>query len=152
MSIFRKTVVLVLTMGPGLAGAVAEAADDPIVTRQAIMASANAAAALGGGMMKGEVAYSPVAGKSVIATLRAASLSYGSFFPEGSDQGNTWAKPAIWEDPDGFAAKLTAFQAATAKANAASGKEGPADLEAFKAAVGPVFGICKSCHETYRKN
>ena len=32
----------------------------------------------------------------------------------------------------------------------ASGKDGPADLDAFKAAVGPIFGTCKSCHEGYQ--
>ena len=32
----------------------------------------------------------------------------------------------------------------------AAGEDGPADLAAFKAAVGPVLGNCKSCHESYR--
>ncbi|WP_459356657.1 c-type cytochrome [Roseibium sp. M-1] len=147
----RKAVVFGLTASLGLAGAAALAADDPIATRQALMAATGAAAGLSGGMMKGEIAYSPVAGKAAIASLRAVSLSYGDYFPAGSDQGETGAAAKIWEDPDGFAAELAKFSDATAAASQASGKDGPADVDAFKAAVGPVLGTCKSCHETYRK-
>ena len=151
MRMIKSAVVLGLAAGIGLAGTIAQASDDPIATRQAIMSSVGAAAGLGGGMMKGEIAYSPAAGKAAIATMRAASLSFGDFFPTGSDQGKTGAAAAIWEDPDGFSAELAKFAAATAKASEAAGKDGPADVEAFKAAMGPVFGSCKSCHETYRK-
>lgn len=146
----RKVAAIFMVAGFGFAGSV-QAADDPIATRQAIMASVGAAAGLGGGMMKGEVAYSPVAGKAAIAAMNAAADSFGSFFPAGSDQGDTGALPAIWENADGFAAELAKFSAATGKAMEAAGKAGPADLDAFKAAMGPVFGTCKSCHETYRK-
>jgi len=151
MRIIRKAAVLGLIAAAGFAAAAAQAADDPIATRQAIMSSVGAAAGLGGGMMKGEIDYSPAAGKAAIATMQAAALSYGDFFPEGSDQGETGATAAIWENPDGFAGELAKFAAATTSAMEASGKSGPADIEAFKAAFGPVLGSCKSCHETYRK-
>ncbi|MEM5582247.1 MULTISPECIES: cytochrome c [unclassified Roseibium] len=151
MGRFLKIAVLGLVAGLGLTGASVQAADDPIATRQAIMASVGGAAGLAGGMMKGEIAYTPAAGKAAITTMRAASLTFGDFLPAGSDQGNTGAAPAIWENADGFAGELAKFAAATATAASASGKSGPADLDAFKAAMGPVFGTCKSCHETYRK-
>lgn len=147
----RKLAVLGMVAGLGLSTVPAMAADDPIATRQAIMSSVGAAAGLGGGMMKGEIAYSPAAGKAAIASARAAALTFGDYFPAGSDQGNTGAAPSIWENADGFAAELAKFADATAKGIEASGKAGPADLEAFKAAMGPIFGTCKSCHETYRK-
>ncbi|MFC6656890.1 c-type cytochrome [Roseibium salinum] len=141
-----------LIAGLGLAATVAYAAEDPIKTRQAIMSSVGAAAGLGGGMMKGEIDYVPAAGKAAIATMRAASLAYGDYFPAGSDQGDTAALPAVWEDRAGFDEKLADFAAAAEKAVEASGKEGPADVEAFKAAFGPVLQACKACHETYRKS
>ncbi|WP_305989698.1 cytochrome c [Roseibium sp. MMSF_3544] len=150
MRIAFKFMAIGMVAGLGIVGSV-QAADDPITTRQDIMSSVGAAAGLGGGMMKGEVAYSPVAGKAAIAAMNAAAVSFGSFFPAGSDTGDTGALPAIWENADGFAAELAKFSAATGKAMEASGKDGPADLDAFKAAMGPVFGTCKSCHETYRK-
>lgn len=129
---------------------VAHAADDPLATRQAVMSSVGGAAGLGGGMMKGEIAYSPAAGKAAIATMRAASLTFGDYFPDGSDSGDTEAAPAIWSDRAGFDAEIAKFAAATEAAAKASGKGGPADLDAFKAAFGPIFGSCKACHEGYR--
>ncbi|CTQ51634.1 High-potential cytochrome c [Roseibium album] len=147
----KKIMATGLAAGLLVAVGTAQAAEDPIATRQAIMASVGAAAALAGSMMKSEIAYSPVAGKSAIATMNAASHSYGAFFPDGSNASNTKAAEAIWDKPDGFAAELAKFNAAAEKAMAAAGKKGPADLDAFKAAMGPVFGTCKSCHETYRK-
>ena len=58
-----------------LSGMTAMAADDPIAVRKHIMASVGAAAGLSGGMMKGEVAYSPAAGKSAIATMAAVGFA-----------------------------------------------------------------------------
>ncbi|WP_439529590.1 c-type cytochrome [Pannonibacter sp.] len=128
-----------------------QAADDPVAARKAIMQSVAASAGLSGGLMKGDIAYSPAAGKAAIASLNAAALSYGSFFPEGSDMAaNTTASPKIWEDAAGFAEALAKFSAVTGAAAQASGKDGPADVDAFKAAMGPVLASCKSCHEAYR--
>lgn len=127
------------------------AADDPIATRQALMDNNGAAAALAGGMLKDEIAYSPVAGKAVIEALSATAHAVGSFFPEGSaDPARSKASPKIWEDPAGFQAALTKFGTDVAAAREASGKDGPADKAAFAAAVQPVLGNCKSCHESYR--
>lgn len=130
--------------------AVAHAADTPVDVRKSIMQSVGAAAGLGGGMMKGEVTYSPAAGKAAIATMNAAAHTFGAYFPEGSDQGDTTAAPAIWSDAAGFEAELIKFSSAASAAAAAAGKDGPADLDAFKASFGPVLGTCKACHEGYR--
>lgn len=127
------------------------AADDPIAIRQALMDSNGASAALAGGVMKGDIAYSPVIGKAVINSLAATSDAFGSFFPEGStDPARSSASPKIWEDAPGFAAELGKFQAASAAAAKASGRDGPADAKAFAAAVGPILDSCKSCHQDYR--
>lgn len=128
----------------------AQAAGDPIAVRKAVMQSVGAAAGVAGAMMKGQLDYNPAVGKSVIATMNAASSSFGSFFPEGSGTGDTTASPKIWEDATGYAAALEKFSGTTMAAMSASGKDGPADLDAFKAAMGPVFGNCKACHEAYR--
>ena len=141
---------VVAALGVCLTASAAFAAGDAITTRKTIMDSVAAAAGLGGGMMKGEIAYSPAAGKSAIATMAAASHSFGSFFPEGSDTGDTTASPAIWSDAAGFEAALTKFAATADAAVKASGKNGPADVETFKAAFGPIMGNCKSCHEAFR--
>jgi len=127
------------------------AADDPIATRQALMDNNGAAAGLAGAVMKDEVAYAPVIGKAVIEALSSTSHAYGSFFPEGSvDPARSKASPKIWEDAAGFQAALDKFAADVAAARQASGKDGPADKAAFVAAVQPVLGNCKSCHEAFR--
>ncbi len=145
-----KKTVLALSIVAATAVA-AFAADDPIAARKAIMQGNGAAAGVAAGMMKGEIDYNPAAAKLAIASLNAAAMTFGDYFPEGSDMGaDTTASPKIWEDPEGFKAELAKFQSATAAAMQASGKAGPADLDAFKAAVGPVLGTCKSCHEGYR--
>lgn len=129
----------------------AYAADDPIAVRKALMQSMGASAGLAGGMMKGEIDYNPVAAKAALAAINATASSFGDFFPEGSDMGaNTTASPKIWEDMAGFNEKLDGLKSAAAAGVAASGKDGPADLDAFKAAMGPIFGTCKGCHEAYR--
>jgi cytochrome c556 len=127
------------------------AADDPIATRQALMDNNGAAAGLAGGVMKDEVAYSPVVGKAVIEAFSATAHAVGSFFPEGSaDPARSKASPKIWEDAAGFQAALEKFGTDVAAAREAAGKDGPADKAAFAAAVQPVLGNCKSCHEAYR--
>lgn len=145
----KKTV---LALSVVAASAVAAfAADDPVAVRKAIMQSVGGAAGASGAMMKGELDYSPVVAKAAITTVNAAAHSFADFFPEGSDMdANTTASPKIWEDMAGFEAELGKLQTAAAAAMQASGKDGPADLDAFKAAMGPVLGTCKSCHETYR--
>ena len=145
-----KKTVLALSLVAATAAA-AFAADDPIAVRKALMQGNGAAAGLSAGMMKGEIAYSPAAGKAAIASFNGTAMAFGDFFPEGSDMGaNTRAAAAIWDDRAGFDAELAKFQAATAAATTASGRGGPADLDAFKAAVGPILGTCRSCHEGYQ--
>ncbi len=127
------------------------AADDPIATRQALMDNNGAAAAAAGAMLKDEIAYSPVIGKAVIQAFNATAHAYGDYFPEGSlDPARSYASPKIWEDMAGFQAEIGKFQENVAAALTASGKTGPADKAAFAAAVQPIFGNCKSCHEGYR--
>jgi cytochrome c556 len=143
---------------PMLAGAIAAvattalAADNPVAVRQALMDNNGSAAAVAGGIMKDEIAYSPVVGKAVIMSLNATAHAVGDFFPEGSagPAGDSNAAPKIWEDAAGFQSALTKFGTDVAAAVQASGKDGPPDKAAFVAAVQPVLGNCKTCHETYR--
>ncbi len=126
-------------------------AEDPVATRKALMQNNGAAAALAGGMMKGEIAYSPAAGKAAIAAINATAVTMGDYFPGGSDTDpSTTASPKIWEDMAGFQEEVASLQAATAAALEVSGKAGPADLAAFQEAMGPILGTCRACHEGYR--
>ncbi|MEO8155674.1 MAG: cytochrome c [Rhizobacter sp.] len=81
-----------------------------------------------------------------IATMMS-KLPYAGFV-DGSDKGDTKAKPEIWSDRDKFNAAATKMQDEMVKLNAAA-KTG--DVATIKAAVGGVGQACKGCHDNYRK-
>jgi cytochrome c556 len=127
------------------------AQEDPIATRQHLMAANGGASGVAGNILRGDIDYNPVLGRSAILTMRAVADSFGDYLPEGShDPERSRAAAAIWEDPEGFAAVLSEFREAAFAAAEAAGTDGPADQEAFAAAVQPVLGTCRTCHESYR--
>lgn len=145
----KKTVLTLSLIAAGTLTAFAS--EDPVATRKALMQSNGAAAGVSAGLMKGEIDYTPAVGKNAIAALYAVSLTFGDYFPEGSDMAaDTKASAKIWEDTAAWQAELDKFAAATTAAMDASGRAGPADLDAFKAVIGPVLGTCRSCHEGFQ--
>ena len=86
------------------------------------------------------------AGAAVIADL---SRQASGWFPEGTgpEVGKTGAKPAIWQNPQDFAAKLHNFQVAAAAFNAAAAS---GDVGVTKARFNELEGACKACHDKYR--
>ncbi len=110
------------------------------------MKANSGAAGVAGGVMKGEIPFDAKVATAAIRTMNAVAYTFGDYFPAGSETGETRASPKIWEDMDGFLAKLAQFQADTDAAVAAD----PKDLEAFQAAMGPVFANCSSWHDVYR--
>jgi cytochrome c556 len=139
------TVIACLSMLlPSLA---AVAGDSPQEKRHEMMENVGDAAKKIGGMMKGEAPFDAAVANASLAVWDDVAGTYGELFPEGSESGyGTEAAPAIWTDRAGFEDQLAKFVEAAGSAVAAN----PQDLEALKAAAGPVFKVCKSCHETYR--
>ncbi len=76
-----------------------------------------------------------------------STLPYAGFI-DGTDKGDTKAKPEIWSERAKFDAAASKMQDEMAKLNAAA-KTG--DLAAIKTAAGGVGQACKGCHDTYRK-
>jgi cytochrome c556 len=66
----------------------------------------------------------------------------------GPDVGKTHAKAEIWQKPEDFVAKSTAFTAAARAFNTAA--QGT-DLAAIRAAQGTLGKSCKACHDLYRE-
>jgi cytochrome c556 len=81
-----------------------------------------------------------------IATL---SKRASGWFPAGTgpDVGKTGAKPEIWQNPQDFAAKLSAFQKAALVFNAVAAGN---DINTAKARYADLGGTCKACHDKYR--
>ena len=69
------------------------------------------------------------------------------FFPDGSDMGDTKARPEIWENWDDFVAKSAANREAaeTLASLAAAG-----DYDALQAAFGALSKTCGDCHKLYK--
>jgi cytochrome c556 len=76
-----------------------------------------------------------------------SKLPYAGFI-EGTDKGDTKAKPEIWTEMDKFRAAASKMQDEMAKLNVAA-KGG--NIDAIKAAVGETGKACKGCHDAYRK-
>ena len=72
------------------------------------------------------------------------------WFPPGTgpEVGKTDAKAEIWQKPEDFVAKSTAFTAAARAFNTAA--QGT-DLAAIRAAHGTMGKTCKACHDLYRE-
>lgn len=88
-----------------------------------------------------------VAADSAELATTMSKLPYVAFI-EGTDKGDTKAKPEIWSEMDKFKAAASKMQDEMVKFNVAA-KGG--NIDAIKAAVGDTGKACKGCHDTYRK-
>lgn len=69
------------------------------------------------------------------------------FFGEGSDKGETRAKPEVWTNRADFDAKMDKMVQETGKLAQAARS---ADAGALKKAVQDVDSACSACHDDYR--
>ena len=75
-------------------------------------------------------------------------LPWAGFGVEGSNKGETDAKPELWSQPAKFKDAATKSMDAGDKL-AAAAKTG--DMATVKVAFGEMAKTCKGCHETFRK-
>lgn len=140
----RKAALLLFTM---LASSLVFAGPGPIEERQKLMEDTRDAAKVIGGMVKQERDFDANEAMEALKVWQITAAEVGELFPEGSAIGHdTEAKVTIWSDREGFDDKLAEFSSTVDAAIAAK----PANLDALKAAAGPVFKSCKGCHEGYR--
>jgi cytochrome c556 len=137
-----------LVLGLGGAVAWAGAADDAIKGRQACMKSHGKGMGEMFKMMKGEQPYDAAAVQAVLADWDSACAGWDKWWGADTQKGETvetYAKPEIWTDAEGFKkagevyyAKYTALKATT-------------DEASFKAALPALGDSCKGCHEKFRR-
>ena len=102
-----------------------------------------------GAMANGRVPYDAKAAADnadVVATL--SKLPWAAF-GEGTDKGDTRAKPEIWKEAAKYKEAADKMQAEIVKLNTAA-KAG--NIDALKAAFGPTAASCKACHDNFRKD
>lgn len=102
-----------------------------------------------GAMVNGKAPFDASAAASSAEIAAFMSKLPFAGFVEGSDKGETRAKPEIWKEQDKFRAAAEKMQGEMAKLNAAA-KSG--NLDTLKAAFGPTAQSCKACHDNYRKD
>ncbi len=123
---------------------VACTSDNVASDREELMEGVRDAAKPVGAMLKGEREFNADTLQESLTVFADAADKLGDLVPEGSSGGE--ASPAIWDDPDGFAAAINEWQDTIAAAIDAA----PQSLDAAGPVIKPVMGNCKNCHEDYR--
>ena len=130
------------------AGAQFRGADDAIEYRQGALAVMGNHFGRIGAMVAGKAPFDARAAQAnaeLVVTL--ARLPWSAFI-EGSDKGDTSARPEVWSQPDKFKAAAQRLQDASVRLLEAT-RKGPPD--AVKAAFDETAATCKSCHDDFRK-
>jgi cytochrome c556 len=102
-----------------------------------------------GAMASGKAPYDAKAAAENADIAAAMSKLPWAAFPEGSDKGETRAKPEIWKDSAKYKESADKMQAEMTKL-AAAAKVG--NVDALKTAFGPAASTCKGCHDNFRKD
>ncbi len=102
-----------------------------------------------GAMANGKVPFDAATAAANAELVAAMSKLPFAAFGEGTDKGNTDAKPEVWKEADKFKAGATKMQEEAAKLQAVA-KAG--DLAQIKAQFGATAQTCKACHDHFRKD
>lgn len=89
-----------------------------------------------------------MAAENADVVLTLSKLPWAAF-GEGTDKGDTRAKPEIWKEAAKYKDAADKMQAEIGKLNVAA-KSG--NIDALKAAFGPAAASCKACHDNFRKD
>ena len=128
-----------------LTGTVAQADEGAIEYRQNVYSAIGGHMSAMAGIAKNEVPHDQDLGIHARGLAELAPLTM-HLFPEGSGDGRTKARAAIWEEPDAFAEKRRDF----IDAAGALAEIDPADRGAFMGAFRELGGTCKACHDDYK--
>ena len=102
-----------------------------------------------GAMANGRVPYDAKAAAENAEVVSALAKLPWTAFGDGTDKGETRAKPEIWKESAKFKEASDKMVAEVGKLNTAA-KAG--NLDALKAAFGPAAASCKACHDNFRKD
>jgi cytochrome c556 len=102
-----------------------------------------------GAMANGRMPYdAKTAAENAEIALTLSKLPWAAF-GEGTDKGETRAKPEIWKESAKYKEAADKMQVEMGKLNVAA-KAG--NIDALKAAFGPAAASCKACHDNFRKD
>ena len=122
--------------------------EDAIKYRKAVFTVTGAHFSRIGAMVNGRIPFdAKVAAENAEIVADMSRLPWAAF-GEGTDKGDTRAKPEIWREMDKVRAGATKMQDEAGKLLAAARSGNPDQL---KAAFGATAQTCKACHDAYRK-
>lgn len=147
----KKTMICIVAISASLMsfGAAAQFAkpEDAVKYRKAAFTVMGAHFGRLGAMAQGKVPFdAKTAAENAEVVADVAKLPWAAF-GEGTDGGETKAKPEIWKQGAKFKEYSDKLQAESVKL-AAAAKTGRED--AFKAAFTATAGTCKTCHDDFR--
>ncbi|MDE2411262.1 MAG: cytochrome c [Sphingomonadales bacterium] len=123
----------------------APAPQDIVAAREAGMAMS---AATLGALKAGSANGAPIKGLGFAAgALDKWAKAMPALFAPSTRGLPSRAKPEIWTDPAGFAAKAAALASATKALSAAAKTE---DKDAFATALASTGAACKGCHDSFQ--
>lgn len=102
-----------------------------------------------GAMANGRAPYDAKAAQENAEIVSVMAKLPWTAFGEGTDKGDTRAKPEIWKESAKFKDAADKMQAEIAKLNTAA-RAG--NIDALKVAFGPAAASCKACHDAFRKD
>jgi cytochrome c556 len=102
-----------------------------------------------GAMANGRTPYDAKAAADNADVVATLSKLPWTAFGEGTDKGDTRAKPEVWKEATKFKEASDKMQAEIVKLNTAA-KAG--NIDALKVAFGPAAASCKACHDNFRKD
>ncbi len=100
-----------------------------------------------GAMAQGKAPFDAKSAAENAEIVASMSKLPWAAFGDGTDVGETKAKPEIWKQNAKFKEAAEKFQTESAKL-AAAAKAGKEDT--FKAAFSATAGTCKACHDDFR--
>ena len=147
----KKTIIYIAAISASLIsfGAAAQFAkpEDAVKYRKSALSVMGTHFGRLGAMAQGRVPFdAKIAADNAEIVADIAKLPWAAF-GEGTDGGDTKAKPEIWKQGAKFKEYADKLQAESVKL-AAAAKTGKED--AFKAAFTATAGTCKSCHDDFR--
>ena len=102
-----------------------------------------------GAMATGKVPFDAKQAQDNMEVVSSLAKLPWAAFGEGTDKGDTRAKPEIWKESAKFKDAADKFQVEVAKVNAAA-KTG--NIDSLKTAFASASGSCKACHDNFRKD
>lgn len=121
--------------------------EDAIKYRKAALTVMSAHFGRIGAMASGKAPFDPKAAAENAEMVAAMSKLPWAAFGEGTDKGETKAKPEIWKEQAKFKENNEKLGVETAKLAAAT-KTG--NLDNIKTAFASTADTCKSCHDAFR--